>query len=106
MDEIFFVDLPADEVRTDIFRIHLQQRGMTPEEFDLARLAAASEGFSGAEIEQAVVSALYLARERDEDLADRHVLEELDATSPLSVVMAEKIDRLRAWAQGRSVPAD
>lgn len=106
MDEIFFVDLPSAEVRGVIFAIHLERRGAETTGFDLEALANASEGFSGAEIEQAVVAALYLARERRQPLKEAHVLEELRATSPLSVVMAEKIQALRDWARTRSVPAD
>lgn len=106
LDEIFFVDLPAAEVRRDIFRIHLQKRELDAAAFDLDLLAESSEGFSGAEIEQAVVSARYLARERGETLSSTHVLEELAQTRPLSVVMAEKVGYLRAWAMERTVPAD
>jgi len=106
LDEIFFVDLPSAEVREDIFAIHLRRRDMEPADFDLARLAAASEGFSGAEIEQAVVSGLYLAREQDTPLDTSHLLTELDETRPLSTVMKESLDRLRAWAEDRTVPAD
>jgi SpoVK/Ycf46/Vps4 family AAA+-type ATPase len=105
LDEIFFVDLPQTPVREQIFAIHLRKRDADPAAFDLAQLAAASEGFSGAEIEQAVVSALYLAREQQQPLATAHVLSELGQTRPLSTVMAEKIDQLRAWARGRTVPA-
>ncbi|MBA1146731.1 AAA family ATPase [Ectothiorhodospiraceae bacterium WFHF3C12] len=106
MDEIFFVDLPSADVRGEIFAIHLERRGVEAEDFNLEGLADAAEGFSGAEIEQAVVAALYLARERKQPLDETHVLEELRATSPLSVVMAEKIQALREWARSRSVPAD
>jgi hypothetical protein len=74
--------------------------------FDLEALAAASPGFSGAEIEQAVVSSLYAAHGEKTALDQRHLLDELRNTRPLSVVMAEKVDRLRAWAAERTVPAD
>ncbi len=106
MDEIFFIDLPSTEVRQEIFRIHLEKRDLPPEQFDLPRLAEACEGFSGAEIEQAVVAGLYLAREHDAKLTTEHLLTELAETRPLSVVMRENLDRLRAWAQDRTVPAD
>jgi SpoVK/Ycf46/Vps4 family AAA+-type ATPase len=104
-DEIFFVDLPDDAVRRSIFEIHLQRRGHVAAEFALDQLAAASEGFSGAEIEQALVAAMYRAAETGDKLADRHVLEEIHQTYPLSVTMAEQIDALRAWAQSRAVLA-
>ncbi len=105
-DEIFFVDLPSAEVRRVIFQIHLGKRGQDPEGFDLDELAARSEGFTGAEIEQAVVSSLYTAHAREEELSSDHLLEELAKTRPLSVVMAEKIAHLRAWAAERTVSAD
>ncbi|MDW8478632.1 MAG: AAA family ATPase [Xanthomonadales bacterium] len=105
-DEVFFVDLPGPEVRAEIFRIHLARRGLMPERFDLAALAAASEGFSGAEIEQAVVSALYAAHAEGRRPDQALLLAELGQTRPLSVLMAEKIGALRRWAAGRTVPAD
>ena len=104
-DEIFFVDLPIAEVRERIFEVHLKKRHRAPEDFDLSALAAASEGFSGAEIEQAVVGGLYTAFSNAETLETHHVLGELGATKPLSVTMREKIDALRAWAKDRAVPA-
>ncbi|MFA5938964.1 MAG: AAA family ATPase [Sinimarinibacterium sp.] len=105
-DEIFFVDLPAAAARTEIFRIHLQSRKQTPESFDLAALSAASDGYSGAEIEQAIVGGLYEAAARKMPLDTATLLEELARTRPLSVVMAEPVAALRAWAQGRTVPAE
>jgi SpoVK/Ycf46/Vps4 family AAA+-type ATPase len=105
-DEIFFVDLPAAGVRADIFRIHLAQRGHAPERFDLAGLARASERFSGAEIEQSIVASAYTAHAEGKPLETRHVLEELGSTRPLAVVRAEQVAGLRAWAHGRTVPAD
>ncbi len=106
LDEIFFVDLPDHEVRREIFRIHLQKREQDPENFDLDELANHAEGFSGAEIEQAVVSGLYQAYARQEDLNDSHILAALKNTHPLSHVMAEKVQALREWGQSRAVPAD
>ena len=106
LDELFFVDLPADQVREDIFRIHLSSRDLSVERFDLPMLAAASEGFSGAEIEQAVVAAVYSAAARQEEAVNQHVLEALSETSPLSVVMSERIQALRSWARDRAVMAD
>lgn len=106
LDEIFFVDLPAPGIREDIFAIHLRKRGHDPARFDLGRLSAASGDFSGAEIEQAVVAALYLAREQGAGLDTEHLLEELARTRPLARVMVEKVSALRAWARDRTVPAD
>ncbi|HTE42095.1 MAG TPA: AAA family ATPase [Steroidobacteraceae bacterium] len=105
-DEIFFVDLPSESVRAGIFAIHLKKRGMEPDKFDGAALAAQSIGFSGAEIEQAVVAALYSAHARKEELTTEHIKVEMEATKPLSVVMAERVAYLRAWAATRTVPAE
>jgi SpoVK/Ycf46/Vps4 family AAA+-type ATPase len=105
-DEMFFVDLPSMEVRGEIFRIHLARRDLDPVQFDLPGLAGASEGFTGAEIEQVVVSALYAAQARQQVVDQALLLHELQATAPLSVVMAEELAALRAWAKGRAVMAD
>ncbi|MEX0976369.1 MAG: AAA family ATPase [Woeseia sp.] len=105
-DEIFFVDLPQAGVRSDILRIHLARRGQDPESFDITRIAAACDGFSGAEIEQAVVAALYSAHAKKCSLSTRHLLEAIEDTRPLSVVMAEEIATLRLWARGRTVACD
>jgi SpoVK/Ycf46/Vps4 family AAA+-type ATPase len=106
LDEIFFVDLPGRQTRAEIFAVHLSKRGQRPPDFDIQRLAAESKGFSGAEIEQAVVAALYAAHSRSSTLTTQHILEEIKATQPLSVVMAEQISSLRQWAQGRTVAAN
>jgi SpoVK/Ycf46/Vps4 family AAA+-type ATPase len=105
-DEIFFVDLPAADVRQTIFSIHLANRGQEMKAFDLATLAARSDGYSGAEIEQSVVAALYAAHARKEPLTTELIAAELEQTRPLSVVMGEQISGLRDWAEGRTVPAD
>jgi AAA+ superfamily predicted ATPase len=105
VDEIFFVDLPTENQRVEILRIHLKRRGQEAAGFDLVALAKAAEGFSGAEIEQAVVSSMYAAKQDNKPLANLHVADEMARTKPLSVVMAEKIAYLRLWAQGRTVPA-
>jgi hypothetical protein len=105
LDEIFFVDLPDSEVRREIFRIHLEKRDLDPAVFDLDRLAEASDGFSGAGIEQAVVSALYASRAGDSEPTTESVLAEVDGTQPLSVVMEAQIAQLRQWASDRTVPA-
>ena len=104
-DEIFFIDLPALDERRQIFTVHLTHRHRDPAAFDLTALAEASDGFSGAEIEQAVVSALYTAFARGAELATEHILEEIKATKPLSVTRAEDVESLREWARGRAVPA-
>jgi hypothetical protein len=106
LDEIFFVDLPDAETRAAIFAIHLAKREIKTGDFELGRLAELSEGFSGAEIEQAVVAALYAAHARGGAPRQADLAAELLRTRPLSVVMAERIERLRAWARERTVPAD
>ena len=105
-DEIFFVDLPDAKTRENIFAIHLQRRQQSPERMDLAQLAMASDGFSGAEIEQAVIAALYASHARGETLSQAGLQQAIADTRPLSVVMAEKINALRQWAQTRTVPAN
>jgi ATPase family associated with various cellular activities (AAA) len=104
-DEIFFVDLPTPEERKIIFTIHLSRRKQEPSKFDLTRLAAASEGFSGAEIEQAISSALYTAFSLKSPLSTEMILKELQSTYPLSTTMREKVEALREWARERAVPA-
>jgi SpoVK/Ycf46/Vps4 family AAA+-type ATPase len=105
-DEIFFVDLPSAEARARILKLHADKRGLRLKGEAIEQLAAECEGFSGAEIEQAVVAALYLAHARRENACARHIAEELSATRPLSLVMAEQVSALRAWASSRAVPAD
>jgi SpoVK/Ycf46/Vps4 family AAA+-type ATPase len=104
-DEIFFVDLPNLEERREIFAVHLRKRKRDPKMFDLAALAAAAEGFTGAEIEQAVVAALYTAFSRGVEVTSPIIAEELKATKPLSVTRAEEVEALRAWARDRAVMA-
>jgi SpoVK/Ycf46/Vps4 family AAA+-type ATPase len=105
-DEIFFVDLPDAEARSAITTIHLARRKRDPAEFDLAAIASASDGFSGAEIEQAIVASLYGCFAKKLPLSTDAVLHEIGRTRPLSVTMAESVQRLRAWAVERAVPAD
>ena len=105
-DEIFFVDLPDAGNRRAILDIHLANRNQDPARFDLARLSAAMEGFSGAEIEQAIVGALYAAHAGKKNLDTALILEEVVRTRPLSVVMHERIAAMRDWAAGRTVPCD
>ena len=105
-DEIFFVDLPDRETREEVFRIHLDSRGHDARGFDLVTLAAHAEGFSGSEIEQVVVSALYTAFSNGTAVDTTALSAEIEVTMPLSVTMAEKIDGMRAWADGRTVRAN
>ena len=105
-DEIFFVDLPRESVRAEIFALHLARRKLDPANFDLAALASASDGFSGAEIEQTIVSALYDAASTGAAPDQSSLLNALSQTRPLSVLMREQVAALRAWAQGRCVAAD
>ncbi len=101
-DEIFFVDLPTPPEREEVLRIHLGRRGRDPGLFDLPGLVAASEAFSGAEIEEAITSALYDAFSEQVPLNTDHVLGALRETVPLSRTMDEQIARLRQWAAGRA----
>lgn len=105
-DEIFFVDLPGRDVRASILAIHLTRRDQKLGNFDIEGLADATEGFSGAEIEQAVVAGFYAAHAHKSPLSTEHILEEIRLTRPLSIVMQEQIADLRSWASGRTVPCD
>jgi len=105
-DEVFFVDLPGPQARAAIFATHLGRRGHDPADFDLVKLAAVSEGFSGAEIEAAVVGALYRAFDAGREPTTAEVALEVESTVPLSVGRREDVGRLRAWAAQRAVPAD
>ena len=106
LDEIFFVDLPDLETRKTIFEIHLKKRGADVANFDLNRIAEISNGFSGAEIEQAVVAALYASHARADRISPADLAREIVSTRPLSVVMGEKIAQLRDWASARTVPVN
>jgi len=104
-DEIFFIDLPDEETRKSIFEIHFKKRGKDVSRFDLPRLVKLTEGFSGAEIEQVIVSGLYTSYSAKKELDTDTLAGEITATRPLSGIMAEKISRLREWASGRTVSA-
>ena len=105
-DELFFVDLPDPAIREAIFRIHLAARGQNTDKLDLKKVSAEAEGFSGAEIEQAIVSALYAAHAQKSDLTTEFLRGEIERTRPLSVIMSERIEALRMWAAGRTVSCD
>lgn len=105
LDEIFFVDLPDVATREDIFTIHLRRRKHDPGQFAVSQLAEAAEGFSGAEIEQAIVAAMYTAMAQEKPLNTAGLLEEIARTRPIAVVMAEEIAALRLWAKDRTVSA-
>lgn len=104
-DEIFFVDLPDPDTRVELLKLHLGRRQLHAEAFALPALAAASDGFSGAEIEQAIVSGLYAAHAGARPLDTEGLMHEIRGTRPLSVLMAEQVQGLRDWARGRTVPA-
>jgi SpoVK/Ycf46/Vps4 family AAA+-type ATPase len=105
-DEIFFVDLPSADARVNILRLHATRRGLQLDDAALRRLSASCKGFSGAEIEQAIVSACYGAHASQQPVTAELIEREIAATKPLSVVMAERVDELRAWAAERTVAAD
>lgn len=98
-DEIFFIDLPNFEERQEIFAIHLLKRHRSPEQFDLPRLARETDGFSGAEIEQAVIAGLYDAFDVGRDLEEGDLLRAAAASIPLSQTMSEQVTALRNWAR-------
>jgi ATP-dependent 26S proteasome regulatory subunit len=104
-DEIFFVDLPSLEERQDIFRIHLQKRRPDIDRFDLDQLAKTSDGFSGAEIEQAIIAAMYEAFAQDREFTQLDIIAAVKSTLPLSRTMTEQVSALRDWARQRARPA-
>jgi SpoVK/Ycf46/Vps4 family AAA+-type ATPase len=105
-DEMFFVDLPDATSRAEILKIHLRKRKRDTEKFDVHTLAESTDGFSGAELEQVVVSALYTAFSSGSDITTEILLKEAKQTVPLSKTMAEKIMSLRQWASERAVNAN
>jgi ATP-dependent 26S proteasome regulatory subunit len=104
-DEIFFVDLPTLEEREHVFSIHLAKRKRDVAKFNLKALAKATDGFSGAEIEQVILGGMYVAFDAGRELHQKDILAEAKATVPLSVMMSEEIDELRTWAELRTRPA-
>ncbi len=104
-DEIFFVDLPTAEERKEIFRIHLSKRRREIERFDLDQLASVCDGFSGAEIEQGLVAAMYEAFAQDREFTQLDIIAASRATMPLSKTMTEQVTALRDWARQRARPA-
>jgi len=105
-DEVFFVDLPDASIRGEIFAIHLRKRGRDPAGFEIDTLADASDGYSGAEIEQAIIASLHDAFAEKQDIDTERLLATLRSSKPLSVTMAERVTALRRWAQGRCLSAD
>jgi len=101
-DEIFFVDLPSPKERKEIFEIHLRKRDRAPENFNLNELAELSDGFSGAEIEQAVIDSLISSFSKQKDLQQKTIEEILRRTVPLSKTYEENIKELRSWSRNRA----
>ena len=106
LDEVFFVDLPSAEVRREIFRIHADKRDVDVALLDLDQLAQLTDGFSGSEIEQLVVSVIYGAHAEEQAISTEMLIDEISKTRPLSILMAEKVAALQHWAQGRTVSVD
>jgi SpoVK/Ycf46/Vps4 family AAA+-type ATPase len=104
-DELFFVDLPGQADRRQIFSIQLAKHKRKPSDFDLDRVADAARGFSGAEIDAAVQTALYAAYASKQPLTTQTLLDALSCSVPLSTTRAEEIQSQRAWARDRAVPA-
>ena len=104
-DELFFVDLPNQTERKQIFSIQLARRKRNPADFDIDRVATAAKGYSGAEIDAAVQTAMYASYSSKQPLSTQSLLDALSQTVPLSTTRAEEIQSLRAWARERAVPA-
>jgi len=106
LDEIFFVDLPDEAERAEILAIHLRKRRRDPDRFDIAEVARATDGFSGAEIEQVVVDGLYAAFDAGRNLETEDLLRAAEETIPLFQTRGEEIARLREWARNHARPAN
>jgi SpoVK/Ycf46/Vps4 family AAA+-type ATPase len=104
-DEVFFVDLPLDEERLEIFKIHLERRGVDVSGIDLGQLTEFTKGWSGAEVEQCVVSALTRARLTDTVVTGQDLVQAAVKIVPLSRTMEEQINHIRGWAFERAVRA-
>jgi hypothetical protein len=105
VDEIFFVDLPTQDERKEIIKIHLQKKRRDPDDFDIEKLAKQSKGFSGAELEEAVEEALFRAFDQGRTLNDDDMLDAISRTFPLARTMREDIGDMRQWARSRAVAA-
>jgi ATP-dependent 26S proteasome regulatory subunit len=102
-NEVFFVDLPSKEERSEIFKIHLSKRNRDPEKFDITKLVESSDKFTGAEIEKAITHAIASAfNQNDNEVEDKHVLDALAGTKPIHKVMGEKIREIQSWARNRA----
>ncbi|PZO17516.1 MAG: AAA family ATPase [Leptolyngbya foveolarum] len=104
-DEIFFVDLPNESERKEIFKIHLSKRRSEVERFDFEQLSKVCEGFSGAEIEQGLISAMYEAFAQGREFTQLDIIAAIRSTMPLSKTMSEQVTALRDWARHRARPA-
>lgn len=104
LDEIFFVDLPAQNEREEIFIIHLKKKNRNPDQFSVSELATATAGFSGAEIEQVIIAALHDSFFENRELTVDDILHNIEITVPLSQTMRESIDTMRQWSRDRARP--
>lgn len=104
-DEIFFLDLPKAEERIEIFNIHLKKRGRKSENFDLNLFASSTDGFSGSEIEELIISAMYDSFEENREVTTADIMNTIKHAVPLSHTMKESIDQLRDWTRSRARPA-
>jgi hypothetical protein len=101
-DEIFAVDLPHELERVAIFEIQLAKVGRDPKKFDLTRVIAATEGYTGAEIEAIVTEALYAAFDRGEEVSEKDLVAAAGVVVPLIRTAKEKVEALKSWAIGRA----
>jgi SpoVK/Ycf46/Vps4 family AAA+-type ATPase len=105
-DEIFFVDLPEEKERMEIFRVHLERRKKDPSTLDLSSLAKSTTGFNGAEIEQCVLTAMYYAFDEHREITMKDLYRAIGQTVPLSTTMSERIKEIKRWADTRAVKAN
>lgn len=105
VDEIFFVDLPTENEREEIIKIHLKKKNRQPNKFDTKKIAQASKGFSGAELEEVIKEALFQAYDEEKEVTNEHILDAIGKTFPLSRTMHETISKMRLWSKSRAVAA-
>ena len=104
LDDVFFVDLPRSMERAEIFSIHLRRLNRDPAKFALRELVSSSEGYSGAEVEQAIISAMHDSFAENREVSTEDIVKALSSTVPLSSTMREKIQEIRTWAGDRARP--
>lgn len=105
-DGTFWVGFPNKHEREEIFAVHLRKKGRDPEDYDLERLAAASDNFTGAEIEACINEAMFQAfDDGDDEVSTEHIAAACAATRPMKIAWADKLAKLEEWGSENAEPA-